>query len=142
MKSNLFLYLLKKIFLVGYLIAFLAPNTSFACGPQSSEDFETFFKSFKTSKGFAVDRTLYPYTWATEAEGETTRTVITKEGDSKYPPLAISAKENELLFKTESIDREKAIVKMYASDTSWSFRFHFLNKKGCWFLGSVTEISM
>ena len=144
MKSNLFLRLLKQTFLIGYLmvLVFLVPNSAFACGPQSPEDFEIFLKSFNTNKEFAIARTLYPYTWKTETEEETTRRVITKEGDSEYPPLAVFAKKNEMLFKIESVNRERAIVKMYAPDSGWSFRFYFLSKKGCWFLGSATEISM
>lgn len=113
-----------------------------ACSGNKPETFELFVKQFMANKDFSTTRTLYPHPQIVETEDEVKKGVVTKVADAKYPPLLEFITENQMVFNIEDLKGQRATLHIYAPNTGYSIRYHFIMKRGCWFLKSTHVVSM
>lgn len=128
--------------LVATITTSLFPGHVIACSPDKPETFGLFLKRFMSDKGFSTARTLYPHAQTIETEEEEKKGVVTKSDDAKYPPLKEFIAKNQMAFNVENITGQQATLLIYAPNTGYSIRYHFIKRRGCWFHKSTHVVSM
>jgi hypothetical protein len=88
---------------------------------------------------FATERTRYPLSVINSELGTdvVTKTLVTKEQDSKSLTLKNYMAKHGMKSKVMTITKKNADVRVGVPETDWLYFYRFINLNGCWYLREV-----